>query len=184
MSKTTFVDYANRSWNLALNFARLQLLKTEKGVDLLNLHKTPEVLEQLEQDPFFLVDVISILLTEDIKTAGLTAETFADGLVKDGCCQPVLDAVAALMEAIQAFSPPEKARALKTLWTKTQTLTQTTLRHMSDRAEERYPQIEQAALRKMDQEFDTHLAEIFGSSLTSGVVSSGSPTPDITHSDS
>lgn len=174
MSATKFKDYLSREWDLALTIPRLRLVKSELETDLLNLHKSPELLQRLEEDQIFLVDVISVLLTDEIHAKQLNAESFAAGLAKEGQCQPVIDAADALIEAITLFSPPEKARAMKEIWTKTQTLTRTTLTHMARRANTHYGQVEQAVIQRMDAEFDRSLQEICGTSLKSGAESSDS----------
>lgn len=168
-----FTDYCGRDWSLALSIGRLRLVKAELQIDLLNLHKSPETMERLSEDPVFLVDAISVLLTNEIKDKGLDADSFAAGLVNDkGECQPVTDAANALLEAIFAFSPPEKARALKQMWMRGQTLTQTTLSHMATKVEANYQRIEQAAIQKTDEEFDRVLLATFGISSGSGAESS------------
>ncbi len=116
---TSFTDSIGRKWSLEIDYMAIKRVRLELEIDLLSIADKAEpgednLLTRLANDEILLVDVISVLLTPQIKERALTAEEFAKGLLGDA-----LDsAVNALIEGIANFSRPQKGTVIRKSWAK------------------------------------------------------------------
>lgn len=108
-----FVDSLNRPWTLAINYQSVKRVRAELGVDILAVvEKDSGLLAKLANDEVLLVDIISVILTDQINQKGLSAEQFAEGMLGDG----LQGAVDALIEGIADFSRPQKGAVIRKTW--------------------------------------------------------------------
>lgn len=168
-----FTDADGREWLVDLTLPDVRRVKKELDVDLLDEQR--DVYVRLIDSTETLVDVISVLLTDQIKERQLDAVGFAKALRTEA----VLDAATeALLEGIVAFSPRRRRAALQSLLKKTQTYMETTGHHAKTLIEsDRADKVMTTMLDKMEREFETRLKEE-ADSLSGKPLKSGSPSPD------
>jgi hypothetical protein len=115
----TFTDAAGETWTIEISVDEIRLLRKELKVDLLALlEDNGLLLRKLVADPILLVDVISILCTDQIKSRDLDERAFAKRLVGHGL-EAALDC---LIEAIANFTPPRQGAVIRQMWAKTKEL--------------------------------------------------------------
>ncbi len=108
-----FNDSLKRPWSIAIDYQSVKQLRESLGVNLLSVvEKDSDLLMRLANDEVLLVDVISVLLTDQIQKQGLTPEQFASGMLGEG----LQSAVDALIEGIASFSRPQKGAVIRKTW--------------------------------------------------------------------
>lgn len=116
-----FTDATGESWTIEISVDEIRQLRKEINVDLLSLLDDHGLLlRKLAADPILLVDVISILCTDQIKRRQLDERAFAKRLVGYGL-EAALDC---LIEAIANFTPPRQGAVIRQMWQKTTDLNQ------------------------------------------------------------
>lgn len=109
----SFIDSLNRSWTIEINYLSVRQLRSALNVDLMSVvEKDSDLLLRLANDEILLVDVISVLLSDQIKSRGLDESQFASGMLGAG----LQSAVDALIEGIADFSRPQKGAVIRRTW--------------------------------------------------------------------
>lgn len=148
MSK--FTDATGETWTIEISVHEIKQLRVELSVDLLKLMEDGgQMLKDLASDPILLVDVISVLLTEQITRRGLDERAFAGRLVGSG----IANALDALIEAIANFFPPQRGAMIRRGWAKAQ--------EMETRAMERLTS--HLASADLDRQMDQKIAALLSS---------------------
>lgn len=114
-----FTDCLDRKWSIEIDFYSVKRLRRELQIDLLSVceeHST--LLRDLARDEVLLIDVISCLLTDQIKARDMDEREFAKGLLGDGLQR----AVDALVKGIADFSLPQKGALIRMMWDKIKSL--------------------------------------------------------------
>lgn len=114
-----FKDSLSRDWDLQINYHTVRTVRNELKIDLLEVAERPtdnqtSLLQRLASDEMLLVDVISVILTTQIKALGITVEGFAEGMLGEG----LENACNALIEGIANFSRPQKGQMIRVAWSK------------------------------------------------------------------
>lgn len=123
-----FTDAAGETWTIEISVDEIRQLRKEINVDLLALlDDNGTLLRKLAADPILLVDVISILCTDQIKRRQLDERAFAKRLVGAGL-EAALDC---LIEAIANFTPPRQGAVIRQMWAKTKELDQRAMTHLT-----------------------------------------------------
>lgn len=144
---STFNDATGERWAIEITVAEIKQLRTLLGVDLLAIMDDQgHLLKRLGSDPVLLVDVISVLLTEQITKRGLDERSFAARLVGEG----LSSAMDALMDAIANFTPPPRGAVIKQAWAKVQQMDARAIQTVSQRL----------ASQELDRELDERLAAL------------------------
>ena len=112
----TFRDENGRQWTLAVNVASVRRVRSLAGIDLPGLFGDEmKPLAALLSDPCKLVDVLWVLAAKQAAAAGVTEESFAEGLLGDS----LQAATEALLEELVDFFPDRARReALREVLTK------------------------------------------------------------------
>lgn len=113
---STFKDALGRDWSFSITVLEVKRLREAKQVDLLDAisHKSEQLFSALSSDPILLVDVMSILLTDQILARNLDERDFALGLVGEG----LENAAEALMKELANFSGPHRGKLILAAWNK------------------------------------------------------------------
>jgi hypothetical protein len=123
-----FIDATGETWTIEISVDEIRVLRKEITVDLLSLlDNNGALLRKLAADPLTLVDVISILCTDQIKRRDLDERGFAKRLVGHGL-EAALDC---LIEAIANFTPPRQGAVIRQMWAKTRELDQRAMDRLS-----------------------------------------------------
>lgn len=108
----TFKDAAGEDWAISLNVSVVRKVRDELGVDLHSLGE--ETFAKLKTSDETLVDVISVICTEQINKRGLDEMGFAERLIGD-----VLDdAYEALMQELVFTSRHSRREVVAKAWQK------------------------------------------------------------------
>lgn len=94
----TFKDEKGRPWEISINVGTVKAVKTEAGVDLLDIDDG-STFSKLADDPIRLGDVLWVLVRKQCEAAGVSDEEFGAALAGDS----LEDAVNALMEEVVDF---------------------------------------------------------------------------------
>jgi hypothetical protein len=153
-----FTDALGRKWSIEITVLSVKQLRQELGVDLLSLADKPApgqvgLLQRLASDPVLLVDVISVLLSTEIRNRSLNELEFARGLVGTG----ILAACDALIEAIVNFTPPQQGQLIKTMHEKVKLIESAGYSKVSTMLES----------RELSQKLDNLLEQEFQKAITS-----------------
>jgi regulator of extracellular matrix RemA (YlzA/DUF370 family) len=104
----SFVDNANRTWELTINVAMVKRVRALVEVDLYGLvDEGFKSLSALIADPVQLADVLFCLCKEQAEKAGVTDEDFGRALAGDAIAR----AADAFVEELIDFFPDARARA-------------------------------------------------------------------------
>lgn len=146
----TFIDSAGETWTIEISVDEIRQLRKEINVDLLALlDNDGSLLRRLAADPLTLVDVISLLCTEQIKRRQLDERGFAKRLVGYGL-EAALDC---LIEAIANFTPPRQGAVIRQMWAKVKELDQRAMDRLTTKLES--PDL----TRKLDAKMEALLQE-------------------------
>jgi len=144
---STFTDATGERWTIEITVAEIKQLRTLLSLDLLAIMDDQgQMLKRLASDPVLLVDVISVLLTEQITKRGLDERSFAARLVGEG----LSNAMDALMDSIANFTPPPRGAVIKQAWAKVQQMDARAIEAVSLRL----------ASQELERELDTRLAAL------------------------
>lgn len=104
----TFVDNANRTWEITINVAAVKRVRGLLEVDLYGLVDDGfKSLAKLVSDPVSLADVLYCLCKEQADKLGITDEDFGRGLAGD----VIANAADAFVSELIDFFPDARARA-------------------------------------------------------------------------
>lgn len=108
-----FTDSLKRDWTFTVDYQSIKKVRAELGIDLLAVvDESEKLLQRLATDEILIVDVISVLLTEQIQSKGMDERQFAAGMLGEG----LQNAVDALIEGIADFSRPQKGAVIRKAW--------------------------------------------------------------------
>lgn len=107
--KTTFQDSKGRSWDLALNVGKIELVNDRHGVNLAD--GDFKALLAIEDDALKCFHVVACLCEKQQEAAGVSAEDFGESF--DGAAYE--SAVEALRNAVQNFTPPRRRSLMQSL---------------------------------------------------------------------
>lgn len=108
----SFKDNTGHEWRIELNVAVNRKVRTEIGVDLNLINE--DLITKLYTNPEMLVDVISIVLTDQIKKQDLDEYGFASRIIGD----TVNHACDALMDELVFISPRSQRAIAGAAWKK------------------------------------------------------------------
>jgi hypothetical protein len=127
----TFRDSLDRPWTIEITFLEVKKLRSELQLDVLAMfEQESNLFERLSRDTILLVDVVSVLLSDQIRAKEMDEREFARGLVGEG----LQNAIDALVEALLSFSPPLKRGMLKEVWSQQQKLEKEVVRQVIETA--------------------------------------------------
>jgi len=111
---STFKDALGREWSFSITVIEVKRLRELIQVDLLDFasEKADQMFNRLATDPVLLVDLMSILLTDQIQQLGLDERGFALGLVGEG----LDNAMGALIREVANFSGPHRGKLILAAW--------------------------------------------------------------------
>lgn len=116
-----FLDAIGDRWTIEISVAEIRQLRAEISVDLLSLlDDNGALLRKLAGDPIQLVDVISVLCSDQITSRDLDERGFAKRLVGHGL-EAALDG---LIEALANFSQPRQGAVIRQVWAKAKAMDQ------------------------------------------------------------
>jgi hypothetical protein len=143
----TFRDSLDRPWTIEITFLEVKKLRAELQLDVLAMfEQDSNLFERLSRDTILLVDVVSVLLSDQIRAKEMDEREFAKGLLGDG----LQNATNALVEALLAFSPPLKRGMLKAVWEQQQKLETA----VASKVIETAPRIVEKAEKECDQKLE------------------------------
>ena len=123
-----FIDAEGTDWTIEISVAEIKQLRTQLGIDLLALmDNNGGLLKRLAGDPIVLVDVISLLCSQQITERGLDEYGFARRLVGSG----LSNAMDGLIEAIANFTPPQRGAVIRQAWARSQEMEQQVMARIS-----------------------------------------------------
>lgn len=116
---STFKDSLGREWTFSITVIEIKQLREQIQVDILDTvsDKADQMFAKLEADPILLVDLMSILLTDQIEKLGLDERGFAAGLVGEG----IENAKEALIREIANFFGPPRGNVILAAWNQLKT---------------------------------------------------------------
>lgn len=151
----SFQDKNGKKWNIELNVGTAKRVKSECGIDLVNVitmsrdgKAQASALERLAEDPILLVDVLFSLCKEQAKEFEIDDFAFAELFNADA----VEQASNALMEEIINFSQPAKRKALTRIYR--------TAKDFAARMDKQLEQILESP--ELDAEIESALTKSFG----------------------
>ena len=105
-----FTDAAQREWTLKLTVGSLRQIREHLAIDLTDVLEPESVLlDTLSRDVVKVFDIISILISDQMISKGVTAESMGDAVTGD----VIAEASAALIEAILDFFPSGKTQLIR-----------------------------------------------------------------------
>ena len=107
-----FKDVDNNEWVIQLDTHMARSLRKELGVDLLNLDE--ETISKLSSDTETLVDIISFICTDQIKSKDMDERKFAQCMVNDA----LDNASEALMQELVFISRRSRREIVAKAWEK------------------------------------------------------------------
>lgn len=139
----SFTDALGREWTIEITLVEIKQLRMVLNLDLLSVfEKDSQLLNRLANDPILLVDALSVVLSDAIKSRGLDDTAFARGLIGDG----LQAAVDCFVEAIAVFSRPHQRGLIRSLWERNRQLETSA----SQRMEAALPDVVAAAEAQID----------------------------------
>ncbi len=127
-----FSDSAGEGWTIEISVHEIRVLRSQLSVDLLAImDDNGALLRRLANDPITLVDVISVLCTDQITTRKLTDVQFAHRLKGEG----LANALDCLIEAIANFTPPQRGALINQAWAKVKEMDQRAMTKMAAKLE-------------------------------------------------
>lgn len=165
-----YTDADGNEWTIPFTTYHAKRVQRELGINLLTIHRDGDLIERISADAGLLVDIISVLLTDEIQRRGLNEESFARTLRQDALDR----ATKALVEAITDFFPTERGRALRSSWMKVLEFEQLQSTQTSKILQERGQELNSGLLSRMETVFDQFLEDL----RTSPPGKSSTASPD------
>ena len=111
-----FYDSHERHWDLSITSIEVKRIRDSLGIDLLEIATTDQkcfdFIFRLGSDAELLIDLISVILTDQILERKMTGEDFASCLGEQG----IIAAVDALVHSLAGFMPRERGDLLTANW--------------------------------------------------------------------
>jgi len=101
----TFIDNADRSWNVEINVAAVKRVRDLANVDLLEIVEG-KLIERLIRDPILLCDIVYAVCKPQADDRDVTDEEFSRSMTDDA----IEHATSALLEELVSFCPSPRDR--------------------------------------------------------------------------